>query len=45
MHILNVSESTILRWRHDKLIPQPKKIGRRVLGWKAEEFDEWFDAL
>ncbi len=44
MQILHVSESTILRWRNEKLMPQPKKIGRRILGWKAEDFHEWFDA-
>ena len=44
MQILDVSESTILRWRKDNLIPQPVKVGRRILGWNAEKFDEWLEA-
>jgi predicted DNA-binding transcriptional regulator AlpA len=42
MEMLDVSESTIRRWRNKKEIPQPTKIGRKVLGWKVEQFDKWF---
>jgi len=45
MGILEVSESTILRWRNEKLIPQPTKIGRKILGWNSEQFDIWIKAL
>lgn len=45
MHMLSVSESTILRWRNNKTIPQPKKVGRRILGWDTKEFDDWIKAL
>jgi predicted DNA-binding transcriptional regulator AlpA len=41
MNILGVSESTVLRWRNEKLIPEPTKIGRRILGWRIEPFDDW----
>jgi predicted DNA-binding transcriptional regulator AlpA len=45
MTILEVSESTVLRWRNEKLMPQPTKIGRRILGWNSEKFDTWIQAL
>ncbi|AXQ98997.1 helix-turn-helix transcriptional regulator [Pseudoalteromonas piscicida] len=44
MEMLHVSESTILRWRNDRLMPQPKKVGRRILGWDIEEFHNWLNA-
>jgi len=45
MSILEVSESTVLRWRNEKLMPQPTKIGRKVLGWNTEKFDTWLQTL
>ncbi len=42
MEMLNVSESTLRRWRNNKVIPKPKKLGRRIVGWKIDEFEKWF---
>ena len=41
MEILNASESSILRWRREQKIPEPIKIGRKVLGWPISDFEEW----
>jgi len=45
MMILNASESSILRWRKEKKIPEPVKIGRKILGWPIKEFEQWFTEL
>jgi len=45
MAILEVSESTVLRWRNEKLMPQPAKVRRKLLGWHSEKFDTWLQTL
>jgi predicted DNA-binding transcriptional regulator AlpA len=40
--ILNASDSSLLRWRKENEIPEPVKIGRKILGWPIIQFDEWF---
>lgn len=45
MAMLDVSESTILRWRNSKMMPPPKKVGRRILGWDIEQFHVWLNSL
>ena len=39
--ILGISRSTIYRLMLDEEFPRPIKIGRRAVGWKSEDIDEW----
>ncbi len=43
MEILGASESSILRWRKEHQIPEPIKIGRKILGWPIDKFDKWLE--
>ena len=39
--MLGISRSTIYRLMLDEEFPRPIKLGRRVVGWKSEDIDEW----
>lgn len=42
---LNVSLTTIWRWRLQGIIPQPVLLGSRIIGWDQDTIDEWLQAL
>ncbi len=42
---LNVSLTTIWRWRLQGIIPQPVLLGSRIIGWDQATIDEWLQAL
>ena len=39
--MLVISRSTIYRLMLDEEFPRPIKLGRRAVGWKSEDIDEW----
>jgi prophage regulatory protein len=39
--MLGISRSTIYRLMLDEQFPRPIKLGRRAVGWKSEDIDEW----
>ena len=39
--MLGISRSTIYRLMLDEEFPRPIKLGRRAVGWKSEDIDEW----
>ena len=39
--MLGISRSTIYRLMEDGDFPRPIRIGRRAVGWKSEDIDDW----
>ena len=39
--MLGMSRSTIYRLMEDGDFPRPIKLGRRAVGWKSEDIDDW----
>ncbi len=39
---LNVSKTTLWRWRKEGSIPKPIHLGFRVVGWRREVIEAWF---
>ena len=39
--MLGISRSTIYRLMEDGDFPRPIKLGRRAVGWKSEDIDDW----
>lgn len=39
---LNVSKTTLWRWRKTGNIPKPINLGFRVVGWRREVLEQWF---
>ena len=42
---LGVSRTSIWRWCRAGTFPQPVKLGRRAVGWRQTEVEEWLQAL
>ena len=42
---LGLSRSSIYQMIADGLFPKPIKLGRRAVGWRAEEVEEWLAAM
>ena len=42
---LNLSRSSIYKMIADGTFPKPIKLGRRAVGWRAEDVQEWLDNL
>jgi prophage regulatory protein len=38
---LGVSTVTLWKWRRDKILPEPLKIGPRFIAWEPEVIQEW----
>ena len=38
---LGVSRSTLWRWRKDSIIPEPVRVGKRVVLWRKADIEEW----
>ena len=38
---LNISRSTLCRWRRDGTIPEARQIGPGVVGWRRSVIDAW----
>jgi prophage regulatory protein len=41
---LNISTCTLWRWTKQSKIPQPIKLGPRLVGWRREVIDDWLDS-
>lgn len=39
--MLGISRSTIYRLMEDGDFPRPIRLGRRAVGWKSEDIDDW----
>tara|TARA_R110001583_G_scaffold19264_1_gene75573 strand:+ start:1437 stop:1619 length:183 start_codon:yes stop_codon:yes gene_type:complete len=39
--LLGVSQTTVWRWRKQKILQEPIKLGSRLVGWRKEDIDEW----
>ena len=39
--MLGISRSTIHRLMEDGDFPRPIRLGRRAVGWKSEDIDDW----
>jgi prophage regulatory protein len=39
--VLGVSTVTLWKWRRDKILPEPIKIGPRFIAWEAEVIQDW----
>ena len=42
---LNLSRSSIYKMIADGTFPKPIRLGRRAVGWRAEDVQEWLDNL
>ena len=42
---LGISRSTIYQMMASGEFPKPLKIGRRAVGWRVEDVEEWLDNL
>lgn len=40
---LDISESTLWRWRKAGLIPKPMNLGPRIVGWRIDDIQDWLD--
>jgi prophage regulatory protein len=41
---LGVSTVTLWKWRRDKILPEPLKIGPRFVAWQPETIEKWLKA-
>ena len=39
--MLGISRSTIYRMMHVGEFPRPIKLGRRAVGWREDEIEQW----
>jgi prophage regulatory protein len=42
---LGLARSTIYQMVADGEFPKPVKLGRRAVGWRAEEVESWFNKM
>ena len=42
---LGISRSTIYQMMASGEFPKPLKIGRRAVGWRAEDIEKWLDNM
>ena len=42
---LNLSRSSIYKMIADGTFPKPIRLGRRAVGWRVEDVQEWLDNL
>ncbi|MDE0658605.1 MAG: AlpA family phage regulatory protein [Gammaproteobacteria bacterium] len=40
-----LSEATLYRMAHTGRFPTPVRLGKRAIGWRREDVDEWVDDL
>lgn len=38
---LGVSTTTLWRWRHQGILPQPINLGPRLVGWERAKINDW----
>lgn len=38
---VNRNRTTLWKWVNEGLFPQPIKMGRRTLGWREVDFNNW----
>jgi predicted DNA-binding transcriptional regulator AlpA len=43
--LLNISQSTLWRWRRKNLIPKPFLLGERTIVWELREINEWLNTM
>lgn len=43
--LVSVSRATIYRYLSAGMFPQPVRIGKRRVAWRASDLSEWFDKL
>ncbi|MCM8857908.1 MAG: AlpA family phage regulatory protein [Candidatus Thiodiazotropha sp.] len=43
--MLGVSQTTLWRWRRQKLMPQPLSLGPRMIGWRVTDIDSWLETI
>jgi len=43
--IFGVSETTIWRWQRDGVIPQPIRLGPRMIGWLSSDISEFLEQI
>ena len=41
--ILNISESTVIRWAKAGHIPKPFQLGPNKTNWDKDEIDQWIE--
>ena len=42
---IGLSRSSIYKMMGDGEFPRPVRIGRRAVGWRAEDIETWFEAM
>jgi prophage regulatory protein len=42
---LDISVTTLWRWRLQGVIPQPVVLGSRIIGWDQSTIDDWLQKL
>ena len=42
---LGLTRSSIYKMREDGEFPRPIKLGRRAVGWRADEVANWLDKM
>lgn len=40
---LNISLTTLWRWRKMGLIPDPINLGPRIVGWRIDDIQNWLN--
>ncbi|WP_353851752.1 helix-turn-helix transcriptional regulator [Aeromonas rivipollensis] len=41
---LGVSMTTLWRWRHQGVFPQPILLGPRLVGWERSVINQWLES-
>ena len=39
--VLGVSTVTLWKWRRDRILPEPMKIGPRFIAWETHVIEQW----
>jgi len=42
---LQIHRATLDRWVEKGIFPPPRRYGRRIVVWPAEQVDQWFEDL
>ena len=42
--LLGIGRATLSKWRNEGRFPEPKRLGPRLLGWRASDIEAWIDS-
>ena len=41
LELLSISRATLTRWRRAGRFPEPVKLGRKYVGWRDSDIQDW----